>query len=224
MPDITLELRKQMAELLSTADAPTLSICAELYKMILAQKEEDRPKAFELAINLYDDIDSDETKEISVSPYEKQRQKLKKEYGEIVDSYIELFAKRKESADDFYKHLWDAIQNELIFPDEASKVFACYYVIIDRHVPYFNLPSGYTMTNDKYRKLWDEHGNDTAQKRIRYILNTEFAQRTQRASLLLEELGIAIPSNETSSVEKEIYEKKLIMMIEMLEYRRVQES
>ena len=218
MPDITLELRKKMAELLSTADAPTLSICAELYKMILAEKEEDRPKAFELAINLYDDIDSDETKEISVSPYEKQRKALKKEYGDIVDSYIELFAKRNESTTDFYHHLWSSIQNELVFPDEAAKVFAFYYVIIDRRVPYFNLKPSYNMTSEAYRKLWHAHSSEL--KKIRYILSIDFNQRTEEASLLLDELGIPMPDNSATQAERNQYERKLVMMVQIANNRK----
>lgn len=214
MSGITLDLRKQMEELLSTADAPTLSICAELYKMILAQKEEDRSNAFELAINLYDDIDSDETVPLENSPYEAQKKTLKDTYGDFVDSFIEFFTKRKGMKEDFYHDLWEAICNDTFFPSEASKIFAFYYIIIDSRVPYFELKQGYEMSNESYRKLRLKHA--TTLKRVRYILNADFNQKTERASLLLDELGAEMPREDTTVDAVLEYEKKLAILAEIL--------
>lgn len=214
MSEITLDLRKQMVELLSTADAPTLSICAELYKMILAQKEEDRSNAFELAINLYDDIDSDETVPLENSPYEEQKKSLKDTYGDFVDSFIEFFTKRKGTKDAFYHDLWEAICNDIFFPSEASKIFAFYYIIIDSRVPYFELKQGYEMSNESYRRLRLKHA--TTLKRVRYILNADFNQKTERASLLLDELGAEMPREDTTVDAVLEYEKKLAILAEIL--------
>lgn len=205
---------EQMRDLLSTADASTFDICASLYSIILSTDTIQRSTLFEAAINLYEDIDSDESVKLQISPFSEQKKALKEQYGDIVNSFIEFFTNQKGSSDAFYNSLWDAIQNDIFFPTEASKVFAFYYIVIDRRVPYFELGQGYGMSNESYRKLRKKHAS--LLKKIRYILNAEVAQKTERASLLLQELGIALPGNEDGIEVINEYEQKLMVMVEVL--------
>ena len=113
---------EQIKSFLSTADGSAFNICYHLYEIILSADADQRPHLFEVAINLFEDIDSDETIEIPISPYDSQKKELKENYGDIVNSFIEFFVNQKDPAVSFYKKLWDAIQNDTFFPSDASKV------------------------------------------------------------------------------------------------------
>ena len=204
----------QIRDFLSTANGTAFNICYNIYNIILKADEVQRPQLFELAINLYEDIDSNETVDISISPYESQRKELKEEYGNIVNSFIEFFTNQKSSAEIFYLNLWKSIQNEIFFPSEASKIFAFYYVIIDKRVPYFELDFGYDMSNQTFKTLRKKYVSKL--KKVRYILNADFDQKTQEASLLLQELGIPMPENEDNVETIDEYEKKLMVMVEII--------
>ena len=214
-------LEEQMVKLLSTADGPKFSICSQLYRLILSADSIEMPSLFEKAINLYEDIDSDKTVQIDVSPYEDQKEILKNKYGDIVNSFIEFFVAQQETSKAFYENIWESIQNNVFFPTEASKVFAFYYVIIDRRVPYFELEQGYKMSNEAYKKLRKKYA--TTLKKVRYIYNAEFDQRTERASLLLNELGITMPNLEANYEIVEEYEQKLITMAEIISVAKLSE-
>lgn len=204
----------KMEDLIRTADGSTFSLCAALYNIILQEDEENQALAFENAINLYDDIDSDETVPLEPSPYEAQKKALKDTYGDFVDSFIEFFTKRKGPKEAFYHDLWEAICNESFFSSEASKIFAFYYVVIDSRVPYFELEQGYEMSDESYRKLRLKHA--ATLKRVRYILNADFNQKTELASLLLSELGTEMPKEDTTVDAVLEYEKKLAILVEVL--------
>lgn len=204
----------QLSDFLSTADGSTFNVCAGLYNIILGAEEIQHATLFERAINLYEDVDSAKTNKVPVSPYDGQKKVLKEKYGDIVNSFIEFFVSQKDSTENFYANIWSSIQNDTFFPTEASKVFAFYYVVIDRRVPYFELDQGYRMSNESYRKLRKKHA--TLLKKVRYILNTEFEQKTEQASILLQELGIAMPSEEDNVEIVNAYEEKLMVMVEIL--------
>lgn len=204
----------QLSSFLSTADGSIFSICAGLYNIILGADTAQRPVLFEKAINLYEDIDSDETIKAPVSPYDGQKKVLKEKYGDIVNSFIEFFISQKDSTEVFYENIWQAIQSDIFFPTEGAKVFAFYYVVIDSRVPYFELEQGYGMSNESYRKLREKHA--ALLKKVRYILNAEFDQKTEQASILLQELGISMPSEEDSVETVNAYEQKLMVVVEII--------
>lgn len=204
----------QLTNFLASADGSTFNICAGLYDIILRADEIQRPVLFEKAINLYEDIDSTETLKVPISPYDGQKKVLKEKYGDIVNSFIEFFVSQKDSTEIFYANMWQAIQSDTFFPTDASKVFAFYYVVIDSRVPYFELDQGYGMSNESYRKLRKKHA--ALLKKVRYILNTEFEQKTEHASLLLQELGVAMPSEEDNVETVNEYEEKLMVMVEII--------
>lgn len=209
--DISID---SMKEFLSTAAGSSFNICAFLYSIVLKAPLDSQPFFFEQAINLLEDIDSDKSISTPVSPYESQLKSLTDQYGDIVNSFISFFINQSTSTDFFYQSLWKAIQNNMFFPDEASKAFAFYFVLIDRRVPYFILPRGYEMSNESYRSLRKKHS--IVLKKIRYIMSTEFDQKTERASLVLQELGISIPDSESSVEVVNDYERKLIILVEAL--------
>lgn len=212
------ELLKKMNAFLSSADGSTFNICAQLYEIIKYGDVKIQPRLFEQAIILYEDVESDESINVPVSPFEIQKTALKEQYGNLVNSFIAFFVQQKYSCEDFYNYMWNTLQDNVFFPDKAAKVFAFYYVLIDRRVPYFELSQGYLMTNESFKLLYRKSANEL--HKVRYILSTEMKQKTERASLVLKELGIDIPDSAAPVEVVTEYEKKVMIMVEVLKNRR----
>lgn len=209
---------KKITEFLSTAKGSAYNVCAQLLDIVINSQIDVQSKVFEQTIVLFEDIESDETVQTSVSKSEFRKAELEEQYGELVNSFIDFFVQQKFSSTEFYKNLWNTIQNSMFFPDLASKEFAFYYILIDRRVPYYELSDGYPMSNESFKNLYKKHS--ALVKKIRYILSTEMKQKTERSSLLLKELGIDLPDNAAPVEEVMEYEKKLILMVEIIRPRR----
>ena len=94
-----------------------------------------------------------------------------------------------------------------------------YYVIIDKRIPCFHLDpaSLYSLSNERFQQIRNE--NMTSIQKIRFILKAHFSQKTERASVLLAELGINPPQDERDSDNLGLYEANLIKMVEIIENR-----
>ena len=204
----------EMIEFLSSVDGSQFNICAQLYEIILKGEEKDHIKLFAEAVIHYEYIDSNESISAPISKFESQKSELKDRYGHLVNTLIDLFVQRKGSSEIFYENIWNTVQNDTFFPDHGAKVFAFYYILIDRRIPYFELTDGYQMDNDAFKKLYRDYAEQVC--KIRYILSTDMNQKTERASLVLKELGIEIPDENASEDIRNEYEKKLIIMVEAL--------
>lgn len=204
----------EMIEFLSSVDGSQFNICAQLYEIILKGDAKDRAKLFNEAVLRYEYIESNESISAPISKFESQKATLKDLYGKLVNTLIDLFVQRKESSSVFYENMWNTIQNDTFFPEQGAKVFAFYYILIDRRIPYFELADGYKMDNDTFKRLYRDYAEQVC--KIRYILSTDMKQKTERASLVLKELGIDIPAEDVPDDVWHEYEKKLIIMVEVL--------
>lgn len=209
---------KEIKKFLCSVDASAFSICAKLYEIINESETEAQAKLFEKAATLYGEIESNESLKVSSSPYESQEKSLEKQYGALVNSFIEFYIGQYFNNDIFYSKLWETIQSDLFFPDDAAKIFAFYYILIDKRIPYFELIPGYQMSNTSYKALRQKHAEEL--RKIRYINSVQFDQKTEHASLILNELGISIPESDAAVEVINNYEKMLIIMAEAINTTR----
>ena len=213
--DSFMEAMEKLRKFLTTADGSAFNLCAHIYDIIGETESNLQPILFKEAAILYENAESDESEDTPASPYELQEESLKEHYGQIVNSFIDFHTDQQYDTDKFYQNMWETIQNDVFFPNKAAKVFAFYYIMIDRRIPYFELQQGYQMTNSAFRELRKKH-YEVLQK-IRYISAIKIRQKTERASLILNELGIAIPQNDSPVETINAYEKQLIIMVEALQ-------
>ncbi len=208
----------KIRDFLYSADASSFSICANIYEIIINAENQARPKLFEMVATLYEDIESDETVRIAESPFESQEDALEEQYGKLVNSFIAFYISQHYNTELFYEKMWETIQSNLFFPNDAAKVFAFYYIMIDKRIPYFELIDGYQMSNEAYQSLRRKHSEEL--RKIRYINNIQFNQKTEHASLILNEIGIRMPESDASVELISSYEEKLIILVEALNAAR----
>lgn len=207
---------ERLQGLLSTADGSTFNLCAQIFEIINEAETENQPKLFKEVAILYESIDSVKTDQVPISPFETQEKSLQERYGQIVNTFIDYMTNQLYDVETFYRNIWETIQNDIFFPTMAAKVFAFYFILIDKRIPYFELQQGYQMSNSSFKELRKKYF-EILQK-IRFISTLKIRQKTERASLLLNELGITIPESDAPVEIINAYEQKLIIMVEAIQY------
>lgn len=106
-------------------------------------------------------------------------------YGDLVDGFLHSTIKKCNvgliDSRNFYKSLWEVYCSN--FKTSKEKAFAFYYTIIDPMIPYQFLGKPVSMSNDKFKELTEK--NREIINKIKYIEKSQYSQRTERASLLL---------------------------------------
>jgi hypothetical protein len=107
-------------------------------------------------------------------------------YGDIVNGLIRSTIKRCDYGiirpEDFYKNLWEGYAVNMLSLKELA--FAFYYTIIDKKIPYIHIGKPLSMEQDKFKEVIKENRNHL--KKIEYIFNSSYQQKTEIASLILQ--------------------------------------
>lgn len=170
---------------------------------------------FQYVCEIYGTISSNEKTQIPISDYSTQKERLSEQYGDIVNSLIKAYGQQNESEQVFYKMLWSIINESMLFDNEAKKIFALYFILIDKRIPYFKIDESllYSMSNERFQELLKETARQG--QRIRFILKSEFSQKSERAAVLLSEFGIVPPSDGNQQLLEE-YENHMMQMVYIL--------
>lgn len=159
------------------------NIAAAIYRMIL--QDGNQYKAFQYFLENADDIDSSESQEADEYFRVAEINQLEKKYGKLVEGIIDKLISKHLEEDEFYKELWNKIvKTDSEFEKEEEKIFALYKIWEDNRIPYFKLDDGLKMQNEKFKEIISEKNLEI--KKAAFILNSEYDQRTEKSSLLLE--------------------------------------
>ena len=158
-------------------------ITAEIFRMIKEEKEPD--SALQYFLMNANGIESSEEKEAEIFFTVTEINEYEKKFGKLVEGIIDKLISQKLEEDEFYSQIWNRIERpDSEFETEKEKVFALYKIWMNRKVPYFKLSDGMKMQNEKYKNIATEKMMQV--KKASFIVNSEFEQRTEKSSLLLE--------------------------------------
>lgn len=178
-------------ELLETWNGKFEDLCFEIYSMLKMESETDIIDCFQFVCEKIGDIDSDESRKIDTYFTEKEIEDLKDLYGKYIDETINSVRKKvvsqKLQVKDFYHLLWQLVFQNSILISEKEKAFALLWILADNGIPFYNVGEPLSMENDEYKNILEN--NKESIERIKYILSVPFEQRTEVASLILQELG-----------------------------------
>lgn len=212
----SLDLAKRgIRDFLQTVGGEPFDKCDVLFKMISAVDPDQQSVLFQYVCEIYGAIKPSEKKTVPTSEYSAQKERLEEQYGDIVNSIIKTYSQQNNDEQVFYQAVWTLISESILFDTNAKKVFALYYVLIDKRIPYFKIDDSilYSMSNDRFTELLQQSAREG--QRIRYILKSDFSQKTQKASVLLNELGISLPASDNKE-EINSYEIRLMQMVYIL--------
>lgn len=104
--------------------------------------------------------------------------------GTLVEGILDKLMSDRMDENDFYRAVWDEIQESRYFEQENEKVYAMYEIWSDGRIPYYKMPEGIRMGNEEFAERIKNNLDQI--RKIIFVLNSKFAQKTEKSSLLLE--------------------------------------
>lgn len=179
------QLQAEIDTTISLGRGTEINTCFTLYKIIERANPADKGALIQHAAEGFDSAESSEEIEIDSFINATEEKQLQEKYGDLVDEMLKLLLDENPPEDQFYQALGDLLLNPIL-RDEKSRAFALYYFLIDKRLPYFHLESGLRMSDEDWR-ITNQRLSKQKTK-IRFILATDFSQRSEKADLLLKEL------------------------------------
>lgn len=179
---------EKMNYLISHAKA-NINLVSVCFQLINSAPKEERPKLLETFFLGYKTIPTKGDLSIPETIGKDEELKLMHRYGKVVDAYLEELQEQGFETHEFYSQLWDYISSSPVLPNEKARIIAMFDCAIDKRLPYYRLDRSKTlsMENDEYKAIQEAIGNETFAK-MKYILNINFTQKTERASLIVQML------------------------------------
>lgn len=184
---------------------PNISLCAMAYRVIKSAVPEERPQLLQKFVCGYKFTPTTGDLNLpQVMDAHDQMFYLMK-YGQMVDMALWSFLKEDYTAEEFYSKLWEYLDTAVTLPDEKVRIFALYNCAIDSRLPYYqiDLSHALSMSDENYAASIKRIGDETI-GRLNFILNAEYQQRTQPASLALQ---LMEPYN---------YEDRVVLMTQLI--------
>jgi hypothetical protein len=184
---------REIKELLETFDGEIFDLC---YKLI--SENENLPEVFQYACENFTALPKEKKVKIDTYFSPVEINELESVLGDIVNGLIKSTIKKCNfglvTKEDFYSALWEGYSTN--FSTVKEKAFAFYYTLIDRRIPYQYLGKPLSIDDDKFKELIET--NRLIIKKIEYIKNSAYQQKTENASLVLNCL------NETLDFESKV--------------------
>jgi len=171
-----------------------VNLAAVCFQFMKSASPGERPQLMEEFFVGYKSTPTDGELLIPQTISDDEEHKYMLHYGSVVDAYMMELQDQHPSEKDFYTDLWNYISESPILPNDKARVVALFNCAIDKRLPYFKLDyeQVLSMENEEYKAVADQIGESTFSK-MEYILNAEFEQKTEQASLIVQMMdGISV--------------------------------
>lgn len=171
---------EEIRTLIDNFDGKIYDVCYEILK-----KYGETAEIFEYVCKNF--LGLPEKAEISVDQYftETEIEQYTSAYGDTVNGLLNSCIKKCNlgllEPQNFYASLWNTFCTN--FSTTKERAFALYYTVIGAAVPYQFLGKPISMSNERFREILKK--NEVSIKKILYIKQSRYIQRTEEASLLL---------------------------------------
>lgn len=164
-----------------------VNLCAYALPMINEAPENERVDLFKTFLLEFRNTPTDEKMELPMTISQEEEYILKNRYGRMVRAYIEVLIDRNLPEVYFYSELWRYITDSTVFSDAKGSIIALYMCVQDKRLPYYELDKSKALKMDQetYMMYLNLIGDDTLEK-MEYILNGDWTQKTEQASMVLE--------------------------------------
>lgn len=164
----------------------TEDLCYELF--LLLKKDKNKTSNFKFLCENFDFFEEEEAKNVYFS--EKEIKELGATFGSYIDETIKsaLYSTylQNKPIEFAYDLLWNLIFDNDLFMTDKEKSFALFWIIIDNMIPFQSLNSAIKMDAEQFKKISDTLKSSI--HRIEYLIDFPFVQRTETASLIMEEI------------------------------------
>lgn len=198
---------EQINDILDRSNGKTIETAAMVYQVIM--KEEDRSTAFQCFLE--NTINTDEAEYEEVSEGTEIRGFFNKEQVEILtrkcehltEGILDKIISKNLEPEDFYSELWKkGIEENAILETEEEKIYVLYRIWIDGRIPYFKLEEGIRMDGARFAEIVKAKEDDL--KKMIFIYNSYFSQRTERSSQFIKILDSCRTEEEKAVIMAQI--------------------
>jgi hypothetical protein len=193
-------LKVEIFDVISRSDGNSINKCYAIFSRITkASSVEDQADLFKFACEYYGTKKSTKDLKLPSVIDEEERDELERHLGKYVNGVLDTFLRRNLTEMEFYLSLWKQIADDsFILSEEREKVFALYYILIDKRIPYFQLGKSIEMSDEEYRAIMDRL--TLVKHKIRFVLSIPIRSKTERAGYLLTLLDEYIDSPKERAV------------------------
>lgn len=190
-----------ICEFLQSVTGEEINICYYVVNSIKEYSLDEQIQSMRTFCELYGTVESEKTFCVEQAISEPMYNELKAQYGQYVDNLLKTVLNKAYLSewpkDKFYASLWKSLTNGGVLETVEELAFGLYFIVIDRKIPYFRLTPGLKMDQDRYEEIINANRNII--KKMQYVLAFPFDEKTEEASVLLNELE-AISEKETRIV------------------------
>ena len=133
---------------------------------------------------------SDKTYQLEKKFSTNELQQLDSIYSKYIDELLVAIVNKahlsKWNIEEFYDTLWKKISTDILFDNERTKAFVLFKVAQNPLMPYVEIESPLSMSNEKFSEICEK--NEDLIIKIKHILSLDFNQKTEIASLILNEI------------------------------------
>lgn len=186
-----MDYLKKIKEYLSVCSGKIMNVYYELYAIVEQLDEKEQPVAIEFICENIESIQSDDSYEIIKNYFtDEQLERVTRKFFEtdllgIISTLAENAAKEKLPPLEFYTQLWNRLKNK--YKTKRERALVLYELTKNDLIPYRAVGTGLSMSNEEYRQILKDIGKDFISE-TEYILDLDYEQKTQRASLLVDKL------------------------------------
>lgn len=119
--------------------------------------------------------------------FEQYFPKVKSTFIKEAKKMIIESSKTNLPADVFYKKIWDLIISNKICKSKYEKALATFLFVDDDFIPYIPVGTGISMEDEQFSSIVESFDTNLL-RQTEFILNMQYDQKTQQASLLVERL------------------------------------
>lgn len=175
--------------LMKHAEANT-DLCLAVYQIITTEEVDKQVNLFKYFITNIKDIESDESLDLpSMVEIDQIIECSKKGLSDLRD-FVENLYKDRVSESEFYERLWKFIQTKEHFDSEVERAVAIFNCLKFMNVPYveMGINKALIMEQDEFETYMNLARQSEVYQHIKRITDFSFEQKTQKFSLLLNEL------------------------------------
>ena len=198
---------------LSRVSGEKVDIAAQIYFML--EKEENAGQKLQYFLAATNEIESSEEEPVEQHFLPKQIGELREKCDDLIRGVLGKLIKENMDEKDFYDALWEkGIRNNPLFEQEDEKIYALYCVWMDRRIPYYKLDMGIKMPNEEYKEITVK--NEARIRKAVFVINSDFSQKTERASLLNKILDESKSESEKAVILAQILDAMIQKVVEGL--------
>lgn len=186
-----MDYEQALRTYLSTCSGNVLDVFYEIYQIIKEVGPDEQPKAIMCFLELMMSTDSDASHRVTKKYYtDVQRDRimkkfLKKGVQQMISEEASAMAQADAQPLEFYRSVWGKLR--ALCRSDRESAFALFLLADNDLVPYRPVGIGISMSDEKYMTI-AKRLQETIFPDSQYILRLHYEQKTQTASLLVDQL------------------------------------